>query len=112
MTPAPTISISPIHFFEAIRQDTIEVVKEILYEFPDEVWSVNKDGHNIIQYAVINSSENIYSTFHGMSEPKNVYKRIEDSFRNNLLHLATRLAPATKLKLISDAALQLQYELQ
>ena len=26
-------------FFEAIRQDAIEVVKGILYEFPDEVWS-------------------------------------------------------------------------
>ncbi|PWA75144.1 ankyrin repeat-containing domain, PGG domain protein [Artemisia annua] len=35
--------------FEAIRQDAIEVAKEILYKFPDAVWSVNEDGHNIIQ---------------------------------------------------------------
>ncbi|GJU43028.1 hypothetical protein Tco_1200294 [Tanacetum coccineum] len=59
-------------FFEAIRQDAIEVVKEILYTFPNAVWSVNENGHNIIQYAVINRSENIYNILPGMSEPKNI----------------------------------------
>ncbi|GJX75089.1 ankyrin repeat-containing domain, PGG domain protein [Tanacetum coccineum] len=108
------LSPSLLHqsIFEAVRQDAIEVVKEILYKFPDAVWSANEDGHNIIQYAVINRSENIYNILPGMREHKNIYKTIEDSLGNNLLHLAARLAPATKLNLISGGALQLQYELQ
>lgn len=57
LTPTLTApSLSPIHFFEAIRQDAIEVAKEILYDFPDEVWSVNEDGPNLTRYAVINRS--------------------------------------------------------
>ena len=47
-----------------------------------------------------------------MSEHKNVYRTIKDPSGNNLLHLAARLAPSSKLNLISGAALQIQRELQ
>ncbi|KAD6455072.1 hypothetical protein E3N88_09778 [Mikania micrantha] len=43
--------------FEATRQNAVEFVKKIVSEFPNAIWSTNKDGHNIIQYAVINRSE-------------------------------------------------------
>ncbi|KAK1418559.1 hypothetical protein QVD17_27704 [Tagetes erecta] len=108
----------PIHHYynnailEATRQNAYEVVEIIVSEFPDAIWSSNEDGHNIIQYAVINRSEKIYNLLYQMSEHKNIYRTIKDPFRNNLLHLAARLAPANKLNPISGAALQLQFELQ
>nr|GFB22193.1 ankyrin repeat-containing domain, PGG domain protein [Tanacetum cinerariifolium] len=72
----------------------------------------NEDGHNFIQYSVINRSEKIYNLLYEMSDHKNIYKTIKDSSGNNLLHLAARLAPTKKLNLISGAALQIQRELQ
>nr|XP_043638502.1 uncharacterized protein LOC122609531 [Erigeron canadensis] len=98
--------------FEATRLNAFEVVKTIVSEFPNTIWSTNEDGHHFIQYAVINRSEKIYNMLYQMSEHKNIYKTIKDSFGNNLLHLAARLAPSNKLNLISGAALQLQRELQ
>ncbi|GJZ77407.1 ankyrin repeat-containing domain, PGG domain protein [Tanacetum coccineum] len=97
---------------EATRLNALEVVKVIVYHFPDAFWSASEDGHNVIQYAVINRSEKIYNLLYHMSEHKNVYKTIKDASRNNLLHLAARLAPSEKLNSISGAALQIQYELQ
>ncbi|CAH1448919.1 unnamed protein product [Lactuca virosa] len=47
-----------------------------------------------------------------MSEHKNGYRTIKDPYQNNLLHLAGRLAPSSKLDLISGAFLQIQRELQ
>ncbi|KAL4563848.1 hypothetical protein LXL04_027896 [Taraxacum kok-saghyz] len=98
--------------FEAIRQNTHEVVKYIVFYFPEALSSANEEGHNIIQHAVINRSENIYNILYEMSEHKNVYRTIKDPSGNNLLHLAARLAPSSKLNLISGAALQIQRELQ
>lgn len=80
--------------------------------FPNAIWSANEDGHNIIQYAVINRSEDVYNLLYQMSEHKNIYRTIKDPFGNNLLHLAARLAPPNKLNPISGAALQIQRELQ
>ncbi|KAL4568170.1 hypothetical protein LXL04_023776 [Taraxacum kok-saghyz] len=98
--------------FEAIIQNTHEVVEYIVSCFPDSLSSPNEEGHNIIQHAVINRSENIYNILYQMSEHKNVYRTIKDPSGNNLLHLAARLAPSSKLNLISGAALQIQRELQ
>ncbi|XP_076952720.1 uncharacterized protein LOC143626542 [Bidens hawaiensis] len=97
---------------EATRQNAYEVVVMIVSYLPDAIWSANEDGHNIIQYAVINRSEKIYNLLYQMSEHKNIYKTTKDPFGNNLLHLAARLAPPDKLKHISGAAMQIQHKLQ
>ncbi|KAD6455069.1 hypothetical protein E3N88_09775 [Mikania micrantha] len=98
--------------FEATRQNTVEVVKEIVSQFPNAIWSINEYGHNIIQHAVINRSEKVYNLLYQMSEHKNIYRTIKDPVNNNLLHLAARLAPDNKLNPILGAALKIQRELQ
>ncbi|KAI3674764.1 hypothetical protein L2E82_51991 [Cichorium intybus] len=97
---------------EAAKQNSYEVVQLIVYAFPNAIFSANEDGHNVIQYAVINRSEKVYNLLYQMSEHRNIYRTIKDSSGNNLLHLAARLAPSNKLNLISGAALQIQRELQ
>ncbi|KAI7747832.1 hypothetical protein M8C21_005891 [Ambrosia artemisiifolia] len=98
---------------EAARQNADKLVKIIVSEFPNAIWSTNEEGHNIIQYAVINRSERVYNLVYQMSEHKNIYRTIqEDTSGNNLLHLAARLAPPEKLDHISGAALRIQHELQ
>ncbi|XP_042753572.1 ankyrin repeat-containing protein ITN1 isoform X3 [Lactuca sativa] len=97
---------------EASRQNAYEFVDKIMHHFPNAIWSANEDGHNIIQYAVVNRSEKIYNLLYWMSQHRNICRTIKDSSGNNLLHLATRLAPNNKLNLISGEALQIQRELQ
>ncbi|KAK9075762.1 hypothetical protein SSX86_004091 [Deinandra increscens subsp. villosa] len=97
---------------EATRQNAYEVVVKIVSFFLNAIWSVNEDGHNIIQCAVINRSEKVYNLLYQMSEHKKIYRTTKDPFENNLLHLAARLAPTNKLNLISGVALQIQRELQ
>ncbi|KAD6454935.1 hypothetical protein E3N88_09641 [Mikania micrantha] len=98
--------------FEATRQNAVTVVKLIVSQFPNAIWNINEDGHNIIQHAVINRSEKVYNLLYQMSAHKNIYRTIKDPFKNNLLHLAARLAHENKLNPISGAALQIQRELQ
>ncbi|CAH1436293.1 unnamed protein product [Lactuca virosa] len=105
----PQYYTNPI--LEAARQNSYEVVQRIVYFFPSAIMSANEDGHNVIQYAVINRSEKVYNLLYEMSEHRNIYRTIKDSSGNNLLHLAARLAPSNKLNLISGAALQIQREL-
>nr|KAJ0195693.1 hypothetical protein LSAT_V11C700362760 [Lactuca sativa] len=100
----------PVH--EAARQDAYEVVDEILMRCPEAIRYKDKSGYDIVQLAVMHRSENIYELINILGERRNVYRTIEDSSQNNMLHLVGRLAPTHKLKLRTGAALQLQRELQ
>lgn len=97
---------------EATRQNAHEVVEAIVHHYPNAIRITNEDGHNIIQYAMINRSEKVYNLLYRMSEHKYIYRTIEDSFGKNFLHLVARLAPTNKLNLIYGAALQMQREIQ
>ncbi|GJS08196.1 ankyrin repeat-containing domain, PGG domain protein [Tanacetum coccineum] len=112
MIPSLSRLLLYIHPFIKDTSQVYEEAKSLLTKFPDAIWSANEDDHNFIQYSVINRSEKIYNLLYEMSEHNNIYKTIKDSSGNNLLHLAARLAPTTKLNLISGAALQIQRELQ
>ncbi|PWA36421.1 ankyrin repeat-containing domain, PGG domain protein [Artemisia annua] len=101
---------SPI--LEAACQNAHKVVDEILCRSPKAIQSTDKSGYDIIQLAVIHRSERIYNLIYDIGERKNLYKTIEDSSKNNILHLAGRLAPSGKLNKRRGAALQLQRELQ
>ncbi|PWA43154.1 ankyrin repeat-containing domain, PGG domain protein [Artemisia annua] len=97
---------------EAACQNAHKVVDEILYRSPEAILSTDQSGYDIIQLAVIHRSERIYNLIYDIGERKNLYRTIVDSSKNNILHLAGRLAPSSKLNKITGALLQLQRELQ
>ncbi|CAH1449313.1 unnamed protein product [Lactuca virosa] len=99
-------------FLEAARQNAYQVVDEILKRCPEAIRYTDKSGYDIIQLSVIHRSEKIYELIYELGSARNVYKMMEDSSKNNLLHLVGRLPPWHKLKLRTGAALQLQRELQ
>ncbi|CAI9293555.1 unnamed protein product [Lactuca saligna] len=100
----------PIH--EAARQNLYEVVHEILRRSPTAMQFKDESGYDIIQLAVIYRSERIYNFIYSIGEREGIYRTIEDSFRNNMLHLVGNLPPSQKLRRRSGPALQLQRELQ
>ncbi|KAJ0886644.1 putative ankyrin repeat-containing domain, PGG domain, ankyrin repeat-containing domain superfamily [Helianthus annuus] len=98
---------------EAACQNAYHVVREILYHSSRAgLQSTDKNGHDIIQLAIINRSEKIYNLLYDIGERRNVYRTCKDSCGNNILHLAGKLAPSSVLNRRTGAALQLQRELQ
>lgn len=97
---------------EAACQNTYKVVHEILSRSPEAIQCTNKSGYDIIQLAVIHRSVEIYNLIYDIGERKNLYRTIVDSSKNNILHLAGKLAPSYELNRRTGAALQLQRELQ
>ncbi|KAM0031194.1 putative PGG domain-containing protein [Helianthus debilis subsp. tardiflorus] len=97
---------------EAASQNAYTVVDEILFRSPEAIHSTDKSGYDIIQLAIINRSEKIYNLIYDIGERKNLYRTYKDSFNNNILHLAGRLAPSNVLNQRTGAALQLQRELR
>ncbi|MFS7917599.1 putative ankyrin repeat-containing domain, PGG domain, ankyrin repeat-containing domain superfamily [Helianthus anomalus] len=96
---------------EAVRKGIYEVVDEILYTSPSTINCKDKEGYNILQLAIINRSEKVYNLISHIIDHKMSYRRRNDSYENNLVHLAGRLAPSFVLGRTTGAALQLQREL-
>ncbi|XP_071729601.1 uncharacterized protein [Rutidosis leptorrhynchoides] len=97
---------------EAACQNAYKVINEILHTSPEAIHGTDKSGYDIFQLAIIHRSEKIYNLIYDFGERKNIYRTIEDSSKNNILHLASRLAPSHELNRRRGAALQLQRELQ
>ncbi|KAJ9552009.1 hypothetical protein OSB04_016054 [Centaurea solstitialis] len=112
-------NVSDIHhrfyrrpIIQAACHGVFEVVDEILCRSPKAIGFTNRNGHGIIQLAIINRSEKIYNLIYHTVKRKDFYRTIMDSSNNNILHLAGRLAPSFVLSRTTGAALQLQRELQ
>ncbi|KAI7749461.1 hypothetical protein M8C21_020046 [Ambrosia artemisiifolia] len=105
------ISYYKYSLFEAVRQDNYEVVDEILLTSPATIDCKDEEGYNIIQLAIMNRAEKVYSLLYHIIERTQSYREMEDSYDNNLVHLAGKLAPSFVLQRTTGAALQLQREI-
>ncbi|KAK1431686.1 hypothetical protein QVD17_08232 [Tagetes erecta] len=100
-------------FLVAVCNNTLEVIEHISKTFPKSIWSTNMNDHSLSQLSIIKRSENVYNFFvHNVTHDKHLHNVLVDKERNNLLHLAGKLAPTDKLNMVSGAALQMQRELQ
>ncbi|XP_044507132.1 ankyrin repeat-containing protein NPR4-like isoform X2 [Mangifera indica] len=89
-----------------------QVVEEIIKLYPDAIWFTNRKNHNIVHLAIINRQEKVFELIFQMSGRKNWLLMSHDVEKNNILHLAGKLAPRFKLNTISSAALQMQREIK
>ncbi|CDP03066.1 unnamed protein product [Coffea canephora] len=94
------------------RLGVYEVVAETLKSFPSAIWSLDQDGHDLFQLAVMNRHESIFNILYEKDEHSHLVTQNIDKYKNNILHLAGKLAPPDQLNLVSGAALQMQRELQ
>ncbi|XP_019231033.1 PREDICTED: ankyrin repeat-containing protein NPR4-like [Nicotiana attenuata] len=89
-----------------------EIIEEIIERYPDAIWFVDSENHNLFHLAVINRYEKVFSLIYQLSVYKHLVTAGADTSGNNILHMAGKLAPLSRLNLISGAALQMQRELQ
>ncbi|KAM0056041.1 putative PGG domain-containing protein [Helianthus debilis subsp. tardiflorus] len=100
-------------FIMALKNNTTEVIQQIITTFPHSIWYKTVNGYILPQVSIMNRCENVYNFFvHEVTHNKCFHIMRVDEDENNLLHLAGRLAPTHKLNMVSGAALQMQRELQ
>ncbi|XP_059309228.1 ankyrin repeat-containing protein NPR4-like isoform X2 [Lycium ferocissimum] len=96
----------------AASSGTSEIIEEIIECYPDAIWFVNSENHNLFHLAVINRYEKVFNLIYQLSIYKHLVIADDDTSGNNILHMAGKLAPLGRLNLISGAAMQMQRELQ
>ncbi|KAJ7969321.1 Ankyrin repeat-containing protein [Quillaja saponaria] len=103
----------PSHLlFTAAEVGNVEFLAELLSSCPDLIWEVDDKNRTIIHIAVLHRHAGIFNLIHDLGSIKKIIVAIvDDDDKNNLLHLAAKLAPTNQLNLVSGAALQMQLEL-
>ncbi|CAI9760027.1 unnamed protein product [Fraxinus pennsylvanica] len=99
---------------DAAKIGNVEFLTLLTHSYPDLMWIVNskRDEYTIFHFAVINRQEKVFSLIYNTGGIKDALLSFSDNSKNNILHLAAKLAPPSRLNIVSGAALQMQRELQ
>ncbi|KAJ7969330.1 Ankyrin repeat-containing protein [Quillaja saponaria] len=92
----------------------LQLVRGLWYHIlcQDLIWEVDNKNRSIIHIAVLHRHASIFNLIHELGSIKEIIVAfVDDEDKNNLLHLAAKLAPTDQLNLVSGAALQMQLEL-
>ncbi|XP_039063136.1 uncharacterized protein LOC120207789 [Hibiscus syriacus] len=98
--------------YDAIKHGMIEFIEEIMKLYPEIIWRKDEKGRTLFANAIVLRQESIFAHVLRLGSKQRVALLQHDIFRNNLLHLAAKLSPPSRLDHISGAALQMQRELQ
>ncbi|KAE9588403.1 putative ankyrin repeat-containing domain, PGG domain-containing protein [Lupinus albus] len=97
---------------QAAKYGIIEFIDSMRRANPDLLWAIDKNKRGIFSHAILNRQEKVFKLIHETKGLKDMISFREDVFGNNMLHLAAELGPSSVLGGISNAALQMQRELQ
>ncbi|XP_022892462.1 uncharacterized protein LOC111407291 isoform X2 [Olea europaea var. sylvestris] len=97
---------------DATKIGNIEFMTLLISSFPELVWRIDSDKHSIFHVAVIYRQEKVFSLIHHTKAIKDLLILKTDKEKNNILHLAVKLPPSSRLNSVSGAALQMQSELR
>ncbi|XP_056163455.1 ankyrin repeat-containing protein At5g02620-like [Syzygium oleosum] len=78
---------------------------------PELLWKVDDQKRSIFHVAVAHRHEKIFRLIYDIGAHKDMIAAYKDENDNNMLHLAGNLAPSSRLKIDSGAALQMRREL-
>ncbi|CAA2955491.1 ankyrin repeat-containing ITN1-like isoform X1 [Olea europaea subsp. europaea] len=92
---------------DAAKIGNVEFLTLITQSFPELTWNVDSNNYSIFHVVVINRQEKVFSLIYqtGAAKDFNIYYR--DNDKNNILHLAGKLAPSNRLNIVSGPALQM-----
>ncbi|KAI3921416.1 hypothetical protein MKW98_013350 [Papaver atlanticum] len=107
------------HFFwgsnflkTAAENGTIEIVKLCISTYPDQLWFPHEE-RNILQIAVENRQDSVFDYLydHMNADEKILITRVVDPNGGNILHIAAKLAPASRLNIYSSIVVQIKSEI-
>ncbi|XP_038693142.1 uncharacterized protein LOC119991031 [Tripterygium wilfordii] len=97
--------------FNAVKHGIVEFIEEIIKQYPDIIWSTDKNGRGIFLCATACRQEKIFNLIYHLGA-KSLLAASCDKDQNTILHQAALIAPSSQLDRVSGAALQMQRELQ
>ncbi|KAI4332581.1 hypothetical protein L6164_017478 [Bauhinia variegata] len=98
--------------FDAAKVGNVEFQAVLMKSCPDLIWELDNKNRSIIHIAVLHRRANIFNLIHEIGSNKDIIVTYRDTDgKNNLLHLAAKLAPPEQLELVSGAAFQMTLEL-
>ncbi|KAL2524762.1 Ankyrin repeat family protein [Abeliophyllum distichum] len=96
---------------DAAEIGNVEFLTLLTHSYPDLIWKINSDNYSIFHIAVIHRQEKVFSLIYRTGAIKDLLVLYVDKKGNNILHLAGKLPPPSRLNIVSGAALQMQREL-
>lgn len=97
--------------FEAAKMGNAELLIIVIRSYPDLIWRIDAKSRSIFHMAVLYRQETVFNLIYEIGAIKDMILTYTDVEGQNILHLAGKLAPASRLNMVSGAALQLQREL-
>ncbi|KAM3742106.1 hypothetical protein ACB098_07G045800 [Castanea mollissima] len=97
--------------FDAAEFGNAEFLIILIRTYPDMIWTTNIFHQSLFHIAVINRQESVFKLTHEMGAMKEIILTYVDTYKQNILHLAGKLAPKARLNLVPGAALRMQREL-
>ena len=98
--------------FEAVKVGNVGFLIILSRYFPSLIWQQDKNNMSIFHTAILYRQESVFNLIYeigvGMHSLASYFT--EDN-KENMLHLAGKLPPSDRLKIVSGAALQMQREL-
>jgi hypothetical protein len=98
--------------FEAAKVGNVEFLIILARSYPDLIWQQNKNKMSIFHIAILYRHESVFNLIFEIGADKDSlasYATLKT--KENMLHLAGKLAPSDRLNIVSGAALQMQREL-
>ncbi|KAG8368358.1 hypothetical protein BUALT_Bualt15G0037200 [Buddleja alternifolia] len=96
---------------EAAKQGNVELIDMIARSDPHLLLRVDKNHHTILHTAILYRQERVFTLILQIGHLKGMLATSVDKDGNNILHLAGKLAPPRRLKVVSGAAFQMEREL-
>ncbi|XP_062161761.1 uncharacterized protein LOC133868774 isoform X2 [Alnus glutinosa] len=98
--------------FEAAKVGNVEFLIILARSYPDLIWQQDKNKMSIFHIAILYRHESVFNLIFEIGADKDSlasYATLKT--KENMLHLAGKLAPSDRLNIVSGAALQMQREL-
>ena len=97
--------------FDAAEFGNVEFLIILIRSYPNIIWITNDFHQSLFHIAVINRQQSVFNLIYEIGAVKKIILTYVDSYKQNILHLAGKLAPPSRLNLVPGAALQMQQEL-
>lgn len=101
--------------FDAVKFGNTEFLIQLIRSYPNIIWKKDNKKDNetqsLFHMAVINRQESVLNLLYETVAVKEIIIAYVDDSKQNILHLAGKLAPPSRLNIVTGAALQMQREL-
>jgi ankyrin repeat protein len=97
--------------FDAAKVGNVEFLIILARSYPDLLWHIDNNKMSIFHYAILYRHESVFNLIYEIGAKKDILATyVNLRSKNNMLHLAGKLAPLDRLNIVSGAALQMQRE--